>query len=214
MPRRFFATAEQRQRSGLAEAVGWDEALAHSVRELHVARDRDRDGRGSGALARRFSFLIWRHWRREHPLRATPAATLHSALMVPLVGAERILGAIILMRREVGEFPAETVRSIREPPRANRMLAIQNARTSSADRRQSEQSALASSTNRSSSPMSHELRTPLNAILGYAELLVDGIYGQLPDRPKGVLEGIENNGKHLLALINDVLDLARSRPAS
>jgi signal transduction histidine kinase len=57
--------------------------------------------------------------------------------------------------------------------------------------------------------MSHELRTPLNAILGYAELLVDGIYGVLPDRPRGVLERIQNNGRHLLALINDVLDIAK-----
>src|SRR5205807_8001070 len=57
--------------------------------------------------------------------------------------------------------------------------------------------------------MSHELRTPLNAILGYAELLVDGIYGVLPERPRGVLDRIQNNGKHLLALINDVLDLAK-----
>src|SRR6516225_4451959 len=57
--------------------------------------------------------------------------------------------------------------------------------------------------------MSHELRTPLNAVLGYAELLVDGIYGELPERPKGVVERIQNNGRHLLALINDVLDLAK-----
>ncbi len=57
--------------------------------------------------------------------------------------------------------------------------------------------------------MSHELRTPLNAVLGYAELLVDGIYGELPERPKGVVERIQNNGKHLLALINDVLDLSK-----
>jgi signal transduction histidine kinase len=57
--------------------------------------------------------------------------------------------------------------------------------------------------------MSHELRTPLNAVLGYAELLVDGIYGELAERPKGVVERIRNNGKHLLALINDVLDLAK-----
>jgi signal transduction histidine kinase len=57
--------------------------------------------------------------------------------------------------------------------------------------------------------MSHELRTPLNAVLGYAELLVDGVYGELPERPKGVVERIQNNGRHLLALINDVLDLAK-----
>jgi signal transduction histidine kinase len=57
--------------------------------------------------------------------------------------------------------------------------------------------------------MSHELRTPLNAILGYAELLADGIYGELAPRAAGVLERVQNNGKHLLALINDVLDLAK-----
>jgi signal transduction histidine kinase len=57
--------------------------------------------------------------------------------------------------------------------------------------------------------MSHELRTPLNAILGYAELLADGVYGPLPERPKGVVERIQNNGQHLLALINDVLDLSK-----
>jgi len=57
--------------------------------------------------------------------------------------------------------------------------------------------------------MSHELRTPLNAILGYSELMADGIYGELAPRAAGVLERVQNNGKHLLALINDVLDLAK-----
>src|SRR5678816_3959165 len=56
--------------------------------------------------------------------------------------------------------------------------------------------------------MSHELRTPLNAILGYTELMIDGIYGELTPKAAGVLERVQNNGKHLLALINDVLDLA------
>jgi signal transduction histidine kinase len=57
--------------------------------------------------------------------------------------------------------------------------------------------------------MSHELRTPLNAILGYSELLVDGIYGAVPEKAMGVLERVQNNGRHLLALINDVLDLSK-----
>jgi GAF domain-containing protein len=57
--------------------------------------------------------------------------------------------------------------------------------------------------------MSHELRTPLNAILGYTELMADGIYGQLPKKTMGVLKRLESNGRHLLGLINDVLDLSK-----
>ncbi len=57
--------------------------------------------------------------------------------------------------------------------------------------------------------MSHELRTPLNAILGYTELIMDGIYGDAPDKMRSVLERVQTNGKHLLGLINDVLDLSK-----
>ena len=57
--------------------------------------------------------------------------------------------------------------------------------------------------------MSHELRTPLNAILGYTELVLDGIYGAPPDKMQIVLKRIESNGKHLLGLINAVLDLSK-----
>jgi signal transduction histidine kinase len=57
--------------------------------------------------------------------------------------------------------------------------------------------------------MSHELRTPLNAILGYTELILDHIYGAVPDRIAGVLARVDKSGRHLLGLINDVLDLSK-----
>lgn len=57
--------------------------------------------------------------------------------------------------------------------------------------------------------MSHELRTPLNAVLGYAELILDEIYGPVPDGLRNVIERIDHNGHHLLRLINDVLDLSK-----
>jgi len=57
--------------------------------------------------------------------------------------------------------------------------------------------------------MSHELRTPLNAILGYTELILDGIYGEVPEKIREVLERLDKNGRHLLNLINDVLDLSK-----
>ena len=57
--------------------------------------------------------------------------------------------------------------------------------------------------------MSHELRTPLNAILGFTEMLLDGLYGDVPTELKEPLADIQTNGQHLLRLINDVLDLSK-----
>ena len=57
--------------------------------------------------------------------------------------------------------------------------------------------------------MSHELRTPMNAILGFTEMLIDGLYGEIPDSLKEPLSDIQVNGRHLLHLINDVLDLSK-----
>ena len=57
--------------------------------------------------------------------------------------------------------------------------------------------------------MSHELRTPMNAILGFTEMLIDGLYGDIPEPLKEPLSDIQVNGRHLLHLINDVLDLSK-----
>ncbi len=57
--------------------------------------------------------------------------------------------------------------------------------------------------------MSHELRTPMNAILGFAEMLQDGLYGDVPEALREPLADIQMNGRHLLRLINDVLDLSK-----
>jgi signal transduction histidine kinase len=57
--------------------------------------------------------------------------------------------------------------------------------------------------------MSHELRTPLAAILGYAELIQEGFYGELPEKSLDALTRIRSNGKHLLGLINTVPDIAK-----
>src|ERR1700724_3639327 len=57
--------------------------------------------------------------------------------------------------------------------------------------------------------MSHELRTPLNGILGFAELLLDGLYGTLPEKALEIVGRMQKDGKHLLGLINDVLDISK-----
>ena len=192
----------------LVEAVGWDEALQNSVGDLRVAEAET--AMGEAAARRTPVQIVDLAARPSAPLRdASLDAGFHSALIVPLVGAERTLGAIVLMRREAGEFPPETVRLL-QTLASQSVLAIQNARLFREIADKSEQLALASQhKSQFLANMSHELRTPLNAILGYAELLVDGIYGVLPEKAQGVLERVQNNGQHLLALINDVLDLAK-----
>jgi signal transduction histidine kinase len=62
--------------------------------------------------------------------------------------------------------------------------------------------------------MSHELRTPMNAILGFVEMMLDEIYGEVPPELREPLTDVQTNGKHLLRLINDVLDLSKIEAAA
>jgi PAS domain S-box-containing protein len=57
--------------------------------------------------------------------------------------------------------------------------------------------------------MSHELRTPLNSIIGFSEVLRDGLIGEMTDKQRGFIGDISSSGKHLLSLINDILDLSK-----
>ena len=90
------------------------------------------------------------------------------------------------------------------------VLAIQNARLFSEIEEKSQQLEIASQhKSQFLANMSHELRMPLNSVLGFAEMMADGIYGDLPERAKGALAKVQGNGRHLLGLINDVLDLSK-----
>src|SRR5262249_31362010 len=93
---------------------------------------------------------------------------------------------------------------------AQSALAIQNARLFHEIEDKSQQLEEASQhKSQFLANMSHELRTPLNAILGYTELMTDGAYGEPSGKMLGILKRLEANGKYLLGLINDVLDLSK-----
>src|SRR5262245_56252250 len=129
--------------------------------------------------------------------------TVHQSRPGPIV---RLL---LVRRRAPGSFPKGTV-DLLKAFAAQSVLAIQNARLFSEIDEKSRQLAVESRhKSQFLANMSHELRTPLNAILGYTELILDNIYGEAPERMRQVVERVQTNGRHLLGLINDVLDLAK-----
>jgi signal transduction histidine kinase len=130
-------------------------------------------------------------------------------LIVPLLRPDSIVGALVVRRKAPGEFPKSTI-DILQTFGDQSVVAIQNARLFSEIEEKGKQLAVASQhKSQFLANMSHELRTPLNAILGYTELILDNIYGEVPDKAQGVLKRVESNGRHLLGLINDVLDLSK-----
>jgi GAF domain-containing protein len=127
-------------------------------------------------------------------------------LAVPLVREQRVVGALVIRRKTPGEFPQDVV-DLLQTFASQSVLAIENARLFAEVEETSRELEVAS---RHKSDflanMSHELRTPLNAIIGYSEMLQEevedlGEEAMLPD-----LRKINAAGKHLLGLINDILD--------
>jgi len=145
-----------------------------------------------------------------YPLReAVQRAGFRALLAVPLLREEKIIGALEVRRREPGQFQKETV-DLLQNFATQSALAIQNAHLFREIEEKGRQLEIASKhKSEFLANMSHELRTPLNAILGYAELILDKIYGDVPEKIQDVLERLEKNGRHLLGLINDVLDLSK-----
>jgi signal transduction histidine kinase len=136
-------------------------------------------------------------------------AGVRALLAVPLLHQDKVIGALVVRRRRVGAFAPETLRLLRSFA-SQSALAIQNARLFREIEDKSRQLEIASRhKSQFLANMSHELRTPLNAILGYTELILDGIYGPPSEKITAVLERVQANGKHLLGLINDVLDLSK-----
>jgi signal transduction histidine kinase len=136
-------------------------------------------------------------------------AGVRALLAVPLVHQQELIGALVVRRKRVGAFAEDTV-SLLQSFAAQSAVAIQNARLfRELEQKGRELEAASRHKSEFLANMSHELRTPLNAVLGYAELIQDGIYGEVPSKMADVLERIQQNGRHLLGLINDVLDLSK-----
>lgn len=130
-------------------------------------------------------------------------------LSVPLLREERVIGGLVVRRRVAGEFPPPVVRLL-QTFAAQSVLAIQNARYFHEIEEKSGQLEAASQhKSQFLANMSHELRTPLNAIIGVTEMLQEDARDLKRDDEVEPLDRVLRAGRHLLALINDILDLSK-----
>jgi signal transduction histidine kinase len=143
-------------------------------------------------------------------LRANCAATdVKACMYAPLVWEDRGIGAIFVGRRYKGPF-SEKEMGLLKTFADQAVIAIQNSRLF---REIQEKSAQLEVANKHKSDflanMSHELRTPLNAIIGFSEVLSERMFGEINEKQADYLKDIHESGKHLLSLINDILDLSK-----
>ena len=128
---------------------------------------------------------------------------------VPIIRSGRMLGGIVLARKMVGEYTNDEIKLLDTFANGS-AIAIEHARLFHEVEQKNAALQLASQHKSAFlANTSHELRTPMNAILGFTDLLLDGIYGEVGRQLRTPIEQIHSNGQHLLQLINDILDLSK-----
>src|SRR5262249_54682709 len=201
-----------REKDGLfytAEAYGYSREFLDYIRNTPIKTER---GSASGRA------LVEGHVVHIPDVKADPEYTFieaprlgdfRTALCVPMLREDVPIGVLTLTRSEVRPFTNKQIELVTTLA-DQAAIAIENVRLFDEIQDKSRQLEEASQhKSQFLANMSHELRTPLNAILGYTELMADGAYGEPSEKMLGVLKRLEGNGKHLLGLINDVLDLSK-----
>ncbi len=147
------------------------------------------------------------------PDYAAPAAQMlgqyRTVLGVPVMREGHLIGAIGMFRTEVRPFLDRQIQLVATFA-DQAVIAIENVRLFSEIQDKSRQLEIASKhKSEFLANMSHELRTPLNAIIGFSEVLLERMFGELNEKQADYLNDIFTSGKHLLSLINDILDLSK-----
>ncbi len=132
-----------------------------------------------------------------------------SVLAVPMLSDETLIGVLVIRRRGTGRFPSD-VTGLLETFARQSALAIVNARLyRELETKTRELEIAGNHKSEFLASMSHELRTPLNAVIGFSEVLLGRMFGDINERQDEYLRDIWNSGRHLLELLNEILDLSK-----
>ena len=192
-----------------AEAYGYSREFMDYIKTIPIKAERG-SASGRALLEGRVVHIADVKTDSEYALiEAQRLGDYRTILCVPMLREGVPIGVLILTRSEVQPFTDKQIELVTTfADQAS--IAIENVRLFDEIQDKSRQLEEASQhKSQFLANMSHELRTPLNAILGYTELIIDGIYGEAPEKMHTVMERVQSNGKHLLGLINDVLDLSK-----
>ena len=134
--------------------------------------------------------------------RALELGGFRTMLGVPMLREDRVLGVIVLWKAAIAPFGKRTIALV-ETFATQGAIAIHNVQTSRAlEIASGHKSEFLAS-------MSHELRTPLNAVIGFSDVLLERMFGDLNERQEEYVRDIRDSGRHLLELINEILDLSK-----
>jgi GAF domain-containing protein len=202
---------EDKQEFDLRASHRMEEELVEAIRAAPIRQGEGATGRATITRAP-VQVINLLEERELGATRLRPIAArlgYRSVLAVPLLREERIMGALTVWRKEAGSFSSEIVKLL-QTFATQSALAIQNARLF---REIEEKSKQIEAANRHKSEflanMSHELRTPLNAIIGFSEVLGERMFGELNEKQAEYADDILSSGRHLLSLINEILDLSK-----
>jgi len=172
---------------------------------------------------RRDATLVGRAATERRPLQVADLATaprdphldvLHrdgwrSMLAIPMLRGDVIVGVVVIRRRSPGSFPEDMVELL-QTFASQSSIALVNARLfSELETKSAELEVASHHKSEFLASMSHELRTPLNAVIGFSEVLIDRMFGELNERQDEYVHDIWNSGRHLLELLNEILDLSK-----
>jgi len=187
---------------------GTSEELVEALRATRIHLDETFVGRAAAAGEPRQAADLELEAPDPH-INELLRAGWRSLVAIPLLREDEILGALIVRRRRPGAVSERTV-DLLETVASQSAVAIHNARVFRELEVKTSQLEVASRhKSEFLASMSHELRTPLNAVIGFSDVLLERMFGELTDRQDEYVRDIRSSGRHLLELINEILDLSK-----